>query len=131
MNVPQGIAVEVGQEDAKKKHSKKHKWNVGDNSWVDFFRRFPRIPAQAPSVVETKGGGAKRDRRHEQDAVDVGHVVHDGLLQMADVVLSFVPQPVQVCILPEHLVFMQIMNHLNFSTILREAWKSVEVIRSV
>ena len=94
MNVPQGIAVEVGQEDAKKKHSKKHKWNVGDNSWVDFFCRFPRIPAQAPSVVETKGGGAKGDRRHEQDAVDIGHVVHDGLLQMADVVLSFVPQPV-------------------------------------
>ena len=82
-------------------------------------------------MVEAEGARSKRDRGDEKDSVDVGHVVYDGLLQMADVVLSFVPQPVQVCILPEHLVFMQIMNHLYFSTILREAWKSVEVIRSV
>lgn len=45
-------------------------------------------------MVEAEGARSKRDRGDEKDSVDVGHVVYDGLLQMAEVVLFLVPQPV-------------------------------------
>ena len=88
------MAGEVGDEGAERKHSKKKENSWWQNCWVKLFLRFPRISAQSPRMVEAEAARDERDCSDEKNPVDVGHIVHDGLLQVADVVLALVAQPV-------------------------------------
>ena len=82
---------EVGDEGAEDKHGKKKENSRRQSRWIELFRGFPRVSGQSPRVVETESARDERDCGDEEDPVDVGHVVHDGFLKAADVVV--VAQP--------------------------------------
>ena len=44
-------------------------------------------------MVEAESSGEKWEYGHEENPVDVGHVVHDGLLQVVEVVDALLSQP--------------------------------------
>ena len=93
MYSPEGLASEVWHESTEGEHSKEQKYPRRQNGWVQLFRWFFRVLTQAPHVVETKRCGHSRDCDDKKDPVDVGHVVHDWLLQLSHVVLPLVTQP--------------------------------------
>ena len=44
-------------------------------------------------MVEAESSGEKWEYGHEENPVDVGHVVHNGLLQVVEVVDALLSQP--------------------------------------
>ena len=44
-------------------------------------------------MVEAESSSEKWEYGHEENPVDVGHVVHDGLLQVVEVVDALLSQP--------------------------------------
>ena len=44
-------------------------------------------------MVEAESSGEKWEYGHEENPVDIGHVVHDGLLQVVEVVDALLSQP--------------------------------------
>ena len=108
---PQGSAGEVGDEGAEEKQGKKKEHSQRQNCWFKLFRRFPGIFAQMPCVVDAKATRGERHCNDEKNPVNVSHVVHDGPLQVADVVDAFVAQP---AFMTEYLVLMDLMDYLYF-----------------
>ena len=88
---PQGVTGEVGDEGAEEKQGKKKENSRRQNCWIELFRGFPRVCGQSPRVVETEAARDERDYGDEEDPVDVGHVVHQAFLKVADV--AVVAQP--------------------------------------
>ena len=86
---PEGVT-EIGKESARRNQSKKEKSVWWQNGRVKLFRRLFRVSIQAPCVVQAKCGRDKGDCGDEENSVDVRHIVHDRLLQVADVVLRLV-----------------------------------------
>ena len=73
-NIPEGITCEERFEGTEDKNSKENKDPGRQDRSFKFFRRFFRVPAQTPSMVEAKAGGEERNGRDEEDAVDIGHL---------------------------------------------------------
>ena len=74
----------------KRRARKKENFRL-QNCWVKLFCGFPRVSDQSPRVVEAEAARGKRDCGDEEDPADDGHLVHDGFLKVADVVV--VAQP--------------------------------------
>ena len=107
------MAGEVGDKGAERKHCKKKENSRRQNCCVELFGGFPRVSAQSPRVVYAEAARDQRDCGDEEDPVDIGHVVHDGLLQVADVVLALFAQPVFIDS-THYLVLMDLMEYLYF-----------------
>ena len=82
---------EVGDEGAWEKQCKKKENSRRQNCWVELFRGVLRVSVQTPRTVEAEADIGERDCGDEEDPADDGHLVHDGFLKVADVVV--VAQP--------------------------------------
>ena len=60
---------------------------------MEFLHGFRRIGSQTMAMVQTHCPCQEGEAGHEENAVDVRHVVHDRLLQVVDVTCALVPHP--------------------------------------
>ena len=60
---------------------------------MEFLHGFRRVGSQTMAMVQTHCSCQEGEAGHEENAVDVRHVVHDRLLQVVDVTCALVPHP--------------------------------------